>query len=341
MITRTANLAALLAAMLGFSLPAAAQRECLASQALSEAVRKGDMKGARAALAQGALLDGQESDVQCFPHVLPPLCDAIFNVVPDLRAVRLLLDLGASPKANCRMGETPLHEAACSGDPELLALLLARGASLEAVDEHGFTPLAAALGWEKCRHQRENVQFLRRQGATRGDVRDLYLALNATLGVDVALVTGPRVHSLWSVRPEAVLKRPLASLGWGTYLEAATRSWQDALLGGGVLLAPPFWVVPSLGVYSRHGPGTGWTPGVSAGLFFGYHASNQAEPDTYPYQRKPSSNHVRAKEDFGLRLEGRWGSAAADRSIAIALQMDLDYIWLVPLEIMAGVGCCR
>jgi len=73
MIQRIANLAALWATVLGFSLPAAAQSECLATQALSEAVRKGDMKGARAALAQGALLDGQESDVQCFPHVFPPL----------------------------------------------------------------------------------------------------------------------------------------------------------------------------------------------------------------------------------------------------------------------------
>lgn len=70
--------------------------------------------------------------------------------------IRVLLDRGANPNAkttpgvetgsfmrDCRTkGETPLHRAAAFGGEETIDMLLAAGASREAVDANGETPLS-------------------------------------------------------------------------------------------------------------------------------------------------------------------------------------------------------
>ncbi|MEW6277396.1 MAG: ankyrin repeat domain-containing protein [Candidatus Eremiobacterota bacterium] len=52
-----------------------------------------------------------------------------------LEIARALLDAGADPQAHNRSGETPLHFAAASGEPEMVSLLLERGAR---ADQPGF-----------------------------------------------------------------------------------------------------------------------------------------------------------------------------------------------------------
>ncbi|GGY36164.1 ankyrin repeat domain-containing protein [Parvularcula lutaonensis] len=83
------------------------------------------------------------------------LCKA--NRPHFIYTVRVLLDHGANPNAQTAdnmptdafmrdvrtRGETPLHRAAAYADPEIIRLLLDRGADKERRDAHGDTP----LGW--------------------------------------------------------------------------------------------------------------------------------------------------------------------------------------------------
>lgn len=58
---------------------------------------------------------------------------------------RVLLDHGASPDAATWYGRTALHFAAEFFDPDIMALLIARGADVNARDNDGRTPLKVAL----------------------------------------------------------------------------------------------------------------------------------------------------------------------------------------------------
>jgi hypothetical protein len=58
---------------------------------------------------------------------------------PDL--VVVLLILGADPNARDRWGRTPLHWAAMQGDPTVIQILIAAGATTTACDIHLQTPL--------------------------------------------------------------------------------------------------------------------------------------------------------------------------------------------------------
>jgi ankyrin repeat protein len=55
----------------------------------------------------------------------------------DVRAVKLLLRAGLDPNAQGDMSSTPLH---CASDPEVYQLLLAAGASVDAINEFGQKP---------------------------------------------------------------------------------------------------------------------------------------------------------------------------------------------------------
>jgi ankyrin repeat protein len=69
-------------------------------------------------------------------------------VRPDdevLATVRVLLDGKADVNQATTAGDTPLHYAAGSGSVPLIRLLAERGASLEAVNENGQTPLSRTL----------------------------------------------------------------------------------------------------------------------------------------------------------------------------------------------------
>ena len=60
----------------------------------------------------------------------------------SLALVSHLIDAGADFKRHASVGrQTPLHEAARAGQAEVVAFLLKRGASTEARDARGVTPL--------------------------------------------------------------------------------------------------------------------------------------------------------------------------------------------------------
>jgi ankyrin repeat protein len=70
----------------------------------------------------------------------------------DLRQLRSILDKGASPNARDAAGNTPLMRAAVYGDLQCLRLLLARGAAVDTTNAAGATPLMrAADDFEKTR----------------------------------------------------------------------------------------------------------------------------------------------------------------------------------------------
>ncbi|MCP3059245.1 ankyrin repeat domain-containing protein [Myxococcus sp. K38C18041901] len=58
---------------------------------------------------------------------------------------REVLDAGGRLDARNEKGETPLHSAIVSGDPDVIQLMLERGAEANAIDGRGRTPLGIAL----------------------------------------------------------------------------------------------------------------------------------------------------------------------------------------------------
>ena len=77
--------------------------------------------------------------------------------------VALLLERGADIEALSAFGHTPLHHAAIRGTPEVFELLLDRGADIKALDRGTFTPLDYAVKNENLKRS----SILERITATR------------------------------------------------------------------------------------------------------------------------------------------------------------------------------
>jgi ankyrin repeat protein len=97
------------------------------------------------------------------------------EVGPDLvrrevAIARLLLDAGADLEAKNDSGATPLHQAANSGNAELAALLLARGAQVNPRDKWYNTPLLYAedghVYYGKGQGSHKVAELLRKNGGT-------------------------------------------------------------------------------------------------------------------------------------------------------------------------------
>lgn len=82
----------------------------------------------------------------------------------QLAAARLLLDLGASVKAVDAHKSTPLHYAGFRCWPEMIALLLARGADRAALDDENQTPaqVAASVPYLSEKEKAESLRLLRK-----------------------------------------------------------------------------------------------------------------------------------------------------------------------------------
>jgi ankyrin repeat protein len=80
----------------------------------------------------------------------------------------LLLSRGAGVNARDEQRLTPLHIAATNGKVPIIRLLLGHGAKRDAIDRSGRTPLDRAVEWE----QPEAADVLRSQGArSAADIR--------------------------------------------------------------------------------------------------------------------------------------------------------------------------
>ena len=83
----------------------------------------------------------------------------------SLRAMRILLGLGANPNVGNNAGDTALHLAAMRSNLRATKILLARGASIEAINVFGETPLLVAVGRA---NDTATVEFLISKGANVG-----------------------------------------------------------------------------------------------------------------------------------------------------------------------------
>ena len=64
-----------------------------------------------------------------------------------------------------RNGETPLHDAAYGGQKEIVELLIAEGADVNAKDRDGETPLDGAIKYKRT----ETADLLRKHGGKTGE----------------------------------------------------------------------------------------------------------------------------------------------------------------------------
>lgn len=118
---------------------------------LSEAIQRGHVGVARALLAHGAKADPQVSGA--------PSALALAAQYGSLEEARLLLDYGADVNAADLDGNTPLILAAA--DPDILELIAARGAKIDAANGYGQTALLRSAGRLNVR----GVRFLVGRGA--------------------------------------------------------------------------------------------------------------------------------------------------------------------------------
>lgn len=102
------------------------------SATLHEMVKSGDVQGVGKMVAANRDMVNAKNDLGS-----SPLHIAAGISVPEM--VRLLLDKGANVSMKDNNGVTPLHIAAFTGHRENLELLLAKGADVHAKDSHGKT----------------------------------------------------------------------------------------------------------------------------------------------------------------------------------------------------------
>jgi RNA polymerase sigma factor (sigma-70 family) len=141
-----------------------------------------------------------------------PLIAALFG--RRVEAARLLIERGADVtirrggKAWPRAGWSPLHYASAYGFVELVSLLLERGASREALDDSGASPLDVA----REAGQGEAARLLSKQGVRTMTSKEDFLA--AVVGQDVSRVLAlvDETPSLAAAKNENGVSAPLLAL---------------------------------------------------------------------------------------------------------------------------------
>src|SRR5579862_5416564 len=96
-----------------------------------------------------------------------PLFIAVFSRLPEI--VQLLLKKGADPNSKDRMGRTPLHHAVEGDHTSIIKLLLQSGGKPDIKDEDGSTALHDAAKWAKL----DNFELLLNTG-TEPDPKNIY-----------------------------------------------------------------------------------------------------------------------------------------------------------------------
>jgi ankyrin repeat protein len=111
----------------------------------AKAIAKGDTKLVKKLLSRGAInIDAMLPSRDEYATPVPPLVLAAERNRPKI--VEILLQANASVDIVSGSGSTACHMAAACGHVDVLAVLIAAGADLEAGDEIDETPLMVAIG---------------------------------------------------------------------------------------------------------------------------------------------------------------------------------------------------
>ncbi len=103
---------------------------------LNDAAKEGDLDEVKRLIKEGANIEVRDASAST------PLYNAVDRGNKDI--VEFLILKGANVNVNCTEGNTPLHRASLlfGGDKEMVKLLIANEANVNAVDNHdGYTPL--------------------------------------------------------------------------------------------------------------------------------------------------------------------------------------------------------
>ena len=136
------------------------QRSAAATPQISsihDAAAGGDLEKVKALLKDNPDLVFSKHGIQLY-HIAKvgrtPLHDAAFRGSKDV--VELLLANKAEVNAKDNEGVMPLHKAAFCGHKDVAALLLANGAEVNAKDNRSWTP----LHWAACNTQKDVAELL-------------------------------------------------------------------------------------------------------------------------------------------------------------------------------------
>src|ERR1700722_505780 len=132
------------------------------NQRLLLAARTGSATGVDAALLAGA--DPNARDAQGRTALS---CAAAIDMTDAERAgiFGALIAKGADPRLSDHDGFTPLHEAAAQGRHDAIALLLEKGADINAAAGNGTTPLQSAVNVALSRGGTQTIGYLLSLGA--------------------------------------------------------------------------------------------------------------------------------------------------------------------------------
>lgn len=116
--------------------------------------------------------DATQEAVDCFKNLGGKLDvtdddgNTPLHLVQNPRIASLLLASGASPATKNKHGETPLHQASRAGRIDVVSQLLDHGASIEAKDSSGKSPLLVAIASDGFRGSSEQIiNYLLERGA--------------------------------------------------------------------------------------------------------------------------------------------------------------------------------
>jgi len=215
------------------------------------------------------------------------------------------------------IGEPPICQAARHCSPVLVKELLDRVSKVDDKCDMDLLPVQAAGAEGRL----DVVEFLcetyRYHSTYCGPPKPGYgrfTSPDVVVGVGRAFQTRD-IDGFYGVRPSLLFKHSEASWGSGIYGEAVVRGASDVRLGGGVQVAAPFPVVPSLGAYLRPSTAGEWRPGLAVGVFVGYHAGGYKEAEPRITLR---GDNVGVRIDVYKDLSGR-----RDTTLWVSVQIDL------------------
>lgn len=139
------------------------------SDQLFKAIDDNDLHLVRYHVERGAPLERTIDSGERAEEQFTPLLTAIngqFGATCDIEIIEYLLKKGASVNARDCYGFTPLHQAAYNhGQVDVIRLLLKFGADVNAQSNDGSTPIMYAAGYDHNSHCFESTRFLLENGA--------------------------------------------------------------------------------------------------------------------------------------------------------------------------------